>query len=178
MKNQKIILASLFAAFTLAACSKPSDDAKTAQNDAQPAATAQADTATEDTAKAEDKADEHGEHDAHDGHDHESENHEGHDHEGHDHGDHAGHDHAHAGNAYQCGDKTVYLAIHDHEGEMEAHLTTDDIEYDLNQDPANANRYTTDDGITGGSMAMTVAGDKIKVTGADNAVLLDCSRKS
>lgn len=170
MKNQKIILASLFAAFTLAACSKPSDDAKTAQNDAQPAATAQADTVAEDAAKAEDKADEHGEHDAHDGHDHEGENHEGHDHEG--------HDHAHAGDAYQCGDKTVYLAIHDHEGEMEAHLTTDDIEYDLNQDPANANRYTTDDGITGGSMAMTVAGDKIKVTGADNAVLLDCSRKS
>ena len=35
------------------------------------------------------------------------------------------------------GDQTVHIVVHNHEGEIEAHLNHDGIEYDFNQDPSN-----------------------------------------
>ncbi|MFB6349585.1 hypothetical protein ACFBZI_09140 [Moraxella sp. ZJ142] len=153
--NQKLLIASVVAALSLTACNKPAP---------QPA----------DAAQTEQAADAHEHHD----HDHD------HDHDGHDH-DHEGHDHEHhhhhhdEGDAYQCGDKTVHIVVHNHDGRIEAHLTDDGVVYDLDQDPANANRYITDDGIQGDDKAMSLElkDDKAIVAGSDNAVLLDCVKQ-
>ena len=108
---------------------------------------------------------EHGDHAEHD-HDH-----------AHDHGDHA-HHHHHDGDKFQCGDKSVSIAVHNHEGEIEAYLTADDITYDLNQDPNDKKRFTTDEGIEGDGKPMTLIldGNKAQVLGANNATLLDCTK--
>ena len=97
----------------------------------------------------------------------------------HTHHDHAGHDHHHEGDLYQCGDKTVHIVVHDHDGEIEAHLTSDNITYDLNEDIQTKGRFTTDDGISGEDkgMVLLLDGNKAKVTTPDDKVLLNCTKK-
>lgn len=107
-------------------------------------------------------------------HDHEHDDH----HHDHEHGHHHGH---HDEVAYQCEDKTVYIAVHNHDGEMEAHLRVDDIVYDLDQDPTNSNRYFRDDeGIEGEhkGMALVLDGEQATVTGHQNNVLLQCQKSN
>lgn len=124
----------------------------------------------------------HGEHHNHEHkdskHNNEHGDHAEHDHDhAHDHGDHA-HHHHHDGDKFQCGDKSVSIAVHNHEGEIEAHLTADDITYDLNQDLNDKKRFTTDEGIEGDGKPMTLIldGNKAQVLGANNATLLDCTK--
>lgn len=155
---KKILLIALLASLTLTACNKqeaPKDTpAQSEQNTAN--------------------MDGHDQHHNHDKNDQDSE------HKHHDGHDHAGHDHSHAqGDAYQCGDKVVHIAIHDHDGEKEAHLTSDNITYDLNEDVQTKGRYTTDDGIAGEDkgMALTISGNSAKITTLDDKVLLDCTKQ-
>lgn len=105
-----------------------------------------------------------------------------HDHAGHDHKhDHAHHHAPEDAVAYQCGDKTIHIALHDHDGEKEAHITTDNITYDLAEDVQSKGRYTSDDSILGddkGGMALNVDGNKASVTTLDGKALLDCTKKS
>lgn len=124
----------------------------------------------------------HGEHHNHEHkdskHNNEHGDHAEHDHDhAHDHGDHA-HHHHHDGDKFQCGDKSVSIAVHNHEGEIEAYLTADDITYDLNQDLNDKKRFTTDEGIEGDGKPMTLIldGNKAQVLGANNATLLDCTK--
>lgn len=158
---KKILLASLIATLALTACEK-----KAQETAAEPQA---AQTVTE-TEALEHKHDETAEQDVHD-------DHQAHDHD-HDH-DHEGHMHTHAeGDAYQCGNKTVHIAVHDHEGEIEAHLTDDSIVYDLNQDPDDHTRFSTDNGIENNQpMTLTIDGDKARIS-SNNRVLLDCTKQS
>lgn len=143
--NQKLLLASVVAALTLTACSKPADESSQANPSAEHAT----------------MQDEHT-----------------HAHEHHD--DHAGHMHSHAdGEAYQCGDQTVHIVVHNHEGEIEAHLNHDGIEYDFNQDPSNKNQYTSNHGFADNQKTiLTIDGNKAVVTGDTNQVLLDCVKAS
>lgn len=101
-----------------------------------------------------------------------------HDH-AHDHHDHAHGHHHNQGDAYQCGDKTIYIAIHEHDGEKEAHLTSDNITYDLNEDIQTKGRFTTDDGISGEDkgMALVVDGKTAKITTLDDQPLLECQKQ-
>lgn len=107
-----------------------------------------------------------------------------HDHAGHDHSHSHAHDHAHHhapedAVAYQCGDKTIHIALHDHDGEKEAHITADNITYDLAEDVQSKNRYTTDDGIEGDKgMALILDGNNAKVSTLDDKVLLECTKAS
>ncbi len=124
----------------------------------------------------------HGEHHNHEHkdskHNNEHGDHAEHDHDhAHDHGDHA-HHHHHDGDKFQCGDKSVSIAVHNHEGEIEAYLTADDITYDLNQDLNDKKRFTADEGIEGDGKPMTLIldGNKAQVLGANNATLLDCTK--
>ena len=155
---KKILLASLIATLTLTACEKQSQ--QTAAEQPQPT---QSTVAAETHDAIEDSAD-HQDHD--------------HDEHGHDH-DHEGHVHSHdEGDAYQCGSKTIHIAVHDYEGETEAHLTDDSIVYDLNQDPDNPARFTTDNGIENNQpMVLTIDGNNARVT-SNNRVLLDCTKQS
>ncbi len=155
---KKILLASLIATLTLTACEKQSQ--QTAAEQPQPV---QSTVAAETPDAIEDSAD-HQDHD-HDEHDHEH--------------DHAGHMHSHdEGDAYQCGSKTIHIAVHDYEGETEAHLTDDSIVYDLNQDPDNPARFTTDNGIENNQpMTLTIDGNNARVA-SNNRVLLDCTKQS
>ncbi|MPX77913.1 hypothetical protein C0206_02970 [Moraxella catarrhalis] len=156
--NQKLLLASVVAALTLTACSKPADES----SQANPSAEQVANPATLDsTAEQATMQDEHT-----------------HAHEHHD--DHAGHMHIHAdGDAYQCGDQTVHIVVHNHEGEIEAHLNHDGIEYDFNQDPSNKNQYTSNHGFADNQKTiLTIDGNKAVVTGDTNQVLLDCVKAS
>lgn len=110
-----------------------------------------------------------------------SETHHDHAHDHHDH-DHHNHSHGHyhnQGDAYQCGDKTIYIAIHEHDGEKEAHLTSDNITYDLNEDIQTKGRFTTDDGISGEDkgMALVVDGKTAKITTLDDQPLLECQKQ-
>lgn len=148
---KKLILASLAATLALTACGKK-----------------------EETKAAEVQTQAEHKHNEHDGHDHKE--HE-HDHHGH---DHAHDHHHHAGDKFQCGDKSVNIAVHNHDGEIEAHLTADDITYDLSQDTQNEKRFITDDGIEGEDKPMTLVldGDNAQVLKADNSVLLDCKKAS
>ncbi|MDO4895270.1 hypothetical protein [Moraxella sp.] len=176
--NTKLLIATLLASFALTACDKPAQDGGTTSGSV--AKTADADK--HEHHDHDDKNEHHDDKDEHHDHEHDEHHDEHHDHEhehGHDH-EHHGHDHHHDdGDAYQCADKTVRIAIHNHEGEMEAHLTHDDIQYDLNQDPNNANLYTTNDGIQGDNkpMSLSIDGNKVKVLAADQSTLLDCVKQ-
>lgn len=158
---KKILLSVLFGALALTACEK---------KEAPPTEPAtQSSQATTAPASAPSTTHEHSEHDKHE--------HHGHDHTNH---DHAGHDHSHdQGDTYQCGEKTIQLLVHDHDGEIVAHLTSDDITYDLNEDVQTKGRFTTDDGIAGADkgMALLIAGNTAKITTLDDKVLLDCTKK-
>lgn len=172
---KKIILTSLVATLALTACDK-----KQAEAPAETTTTEAAAPATEVASTSDNTTDtNHGHDHAHD-HDHEHGDHAEHDHDhdhAHDHGDHA-HHHHHDGDKFQCGDKSVSIAVHNHEGEIEAYLTADDITYDLNQDPNDKKRFTTDEGIEGDGKPMTLIldGNKAQVLGANNATLLDCTK--
>lgn len=192
---KKLLLPTLIMTLALSACQRTEEPAKPAET-AEPAKTQTADTPapnTENPAPNTEnptpKAEEH----KHDEHKHDNEKHEhddkqshaGHDHkhDGHDHAhDHAGHDHSHHdGDKYQCGDKTIHIAVHDHEGEPEAHITADDITYDLNPDVQSKGRFTSsNDSVAGDDkgMALTMSGNKAKVTTLDDKVLLDCTKAS
>lgn len=148
---KKLILASLATTLALTACGKK-----------------------EETKAAEVQTQAEHKHNEHDGHDHKEHDH---DHHGH---DHAHDHHHHAGDKFQCGDKSVNIAVHNHDGEIEAHLTADDITYDLSQDTHNEKRFITDDGIEGEDKPMTLVldGDNAQVLKADNSVLLDCKKAS
>lgn len=155
---KKILLASLIASLTLTACEKQSQ-----QTAAEQSQSAQSTVAAETHDAIEDSAD-----------------HQDHDHDEHDHDhDHEGHVHSHdEGDAYQCGSKTIHIAVHDYEGETEAHLTDDSIVYVLNQDPDNPARFTTDNGIENNQpMALTIDGNNARIT-SNNRVLLDCTKQS
>lgn len=175
---KKIILTSLIATLALTACDK-----KQAEAPAETTTTEAATPVTEAANTSENTADTQHNHDhdyAHD-HSHEHDDHAEHDHDhdhAHDHGDHAHHHHHHDGDKFQCGDKNINIAVHNHEGEIEAHLTADDITYDLNQDPNDKKRFTTDEGIEGDGKPMTLIldGNKAQVLGANNAALLDCTK--
>lgn len=179
---KKLLLPTLIMTLALSACQKPEETAKPAEKSAEPAKTQTTDTPapTENTApKAETPA--HDKHEHGDKHEHA---HGDHKHDGHDHAhhNHAGHDHSHHdGDKYQCGEKTVYIAVHEHEGEPEAHITADDITYDLDPDVQSKGRFTSsDDSVAGDNkgMALTLDGNKAKVTTLDDKVLLDCTKAS
>ncbi|OAV07491.1 hypothetical protein AO373_1188 [Moraxella catarrhalis] len=155
--NQKLLLASVVAALTLTACSKPADESSQANTSAEQVASPASDDAAEHATIQEE-------------HDHAHEHHD----------DHAGHMHVHAdGDAYQCGDQTVHIVVHNHEGEIEAHLNHDGIEYDFNQDPSNKNQYTSNHGFADNQKTiLTIDGNKAVVTGDTNQVLLDCIKVS
>lgn len=147
---KKIILASLIATLGLTACDKKPAEPAQPTTDTQSAEVSPVNT--EMQASEHDHDDKHG---------------------------HADHDHHHdAGDKFQCGDKTVHIAVHNHEGEIEAHLTADDIVYDLNQDPQDKQRFMTDDGIEGEDKPMTLIlnGDKAQVLNNSSNVLLDCTK--
>ncbi|WP_066803601.1 hypothetical protein [Moraxella oblonga] len=157
---KKIIALSFVAMLGLTACEKPTS---------QP--TEKTETATPQTNTTPTPPEQHAQDNAHAGHTHE---HDDHAHEGH---NHEGHDHASHGDAYQCGDKTIHIAIHEHEGEHEAHLTQDDITYDLNESE-NGKFISDDDSIDGSEkgMALKLDGNKATVSTPDDKVLLDCTK--
>lgn len=145
------------------ACQKQEDTPAPAENTAP----VQAETpAPAQTDAQSDDHDDHHDHDHDDGHDHD------HSHEGHAH-------HHHEGDAYSCGDKTVHIAVHDHEGETEAHATIDDIEYDLHPDTDKPNQYIShEDGINGNGMSMTLDGNNAVFTSMDGKTLLVCEKQA
>lgn len=169
---KKILIPTLAIALGLTACQKAEE------TPAKP----QAETTTEQTATHDHAHDEQTHEHSHDHveHDHEHSEHV-HEHS-HDHThDEHGHHHHHAdGDKYQCGDKTAHIAVHNHEGEIEAHLTADDITYDLAQDMQTKGRFISDDSIAGDDkgMALTIDGDKAKITTLDDTVIVECTKAS
>ncbi|WP_435931077.1 hypothetical protein ACSF86_06245 [Moraxella bovoculi] len=171
---KKIILTSLVATLALTACDKKQAEAPAETTTTKAAPATEAANTSENTADTQHNHDHAHDHD----HSHEHDDHAEHDHNhdhAHDHGDHA---HHHDGDKFQCGDKSINIAVHNHEGEIEAHLTADDITYDLNQDLNDKKRFTTDEGIEGDGKPMTLIldGNKAQVLGANNATLLDCTK--
>lgn len=171
---KKIILTSLVATLALTACDKKQAEAPAETTTTKAAPSTEAANTSENTADTQHNHDHAHDHD----HSHEHDDHAEHDHNhdhAHDHGDHA---HHHDGDEFQCGDKSINIAVHNHEGEIEAHLTADDITYDLNQDLNDKKRFTTDEGIEGDGKPMTLIldGNKAQVLGANNATLLDCTK--
>lgn len=129
---KKITLSVMLAMLVLTACDKHEHASAPAEQSAVQTTQEQGDHAGDDH--------EHGDH-----HDHEHA-HDG-DHAGHDHS-HEGHEHAHEGDSYKCGDLTAHIAVHDHEGEIEAHVTLDDITYDFNVDDQDEHKFSNADGMT------------------------------
>lgn len=171
---KKIILTSLVATLALTACDKKQAEAPAETTTTKAAPATEAANISENTADTQHNHDHAHDHD----HSHEHDDHAEHDHNhdhAHDHGDHA---HHHDGDKFQCGDKSINIAVHNHEGEIEAHLTADDITYDLNQDLNDKKRFTTDEGIEGDGKPMTLIldGNKAQVLGANNVTLLDCTK--
>lgn len=122
-------------------------------------------------------------HDEHDHNDHAEHAHEHGEHaHSHDHAHDDGHHHHHPADSekYQCGDKTIYIAVHNHDGDIEAHLTTDDITHDLEQDTQIKERFITDDSIAGDDkgMVLTIDGNTAKITTQDNTVITECIKAS
>ncbi|ALT07509.1 hypothetical protein [Moraxella bovoculi] len=171
---KKIILTSLVATLALTACDKKQAEAPAETTTTKAAPATEAANTSENTADTQHNHDHAHDHD----HSHEHDDHAEHDHNhdhAHDHGDHA---HHHDGDKFQCGDKSINIAVHNHEGEIEAHLTADDITYDLNQNLNDKKRFTTNEGIEGDGKPMTLIldGNKAQVLGANNATLLDCTK--
>lgn len=95
---------------------------------------------------------------------------------GHNHDSHAAHHHE--GDTYRCdNNKTINVAIHDHEGEIEAHATIDDIEYDLHPDTGKPNHYISqDEGINDQGMIMVLSDNTATFTSLDGKQLLNCTK--
>lgn len=172
---KKLLIAGLSLAVLTTACQKPAE--KPAEAPAQPKAESSATPAPATDKPAEPaKTDAHPEGEHKEGEHHNHDNHKGHDHAGH---HHAGHDHAHPeGDKFSCGDKTVHIVVHEHDGEIEAHITADNITYDLAEDVQSKGRYTSDDSIAGDNkgMVLTLNGDTAKITTLDDKALLDCTK--
>lgn len=164
---KKLLIASLVATLALTACKKE-------EAPAEP----KADTQTTEQAPTQ-PAQEHS-HDDHQ-HDHTHEHKDGDKDHHHAHGNHS-HDHAHAhhhaGDTYKCdNNKTVAIAIHDHEGEIEAHATIDDVEYDLHPEDGKKDTYISkEEGINDKGMRMTLADGKATFNDLDGKVLLSCQK--
>lgn len=173
---KKLLIAGLSLAVLTTACQKPAEkpEAPTETKAESPATPAPANDKPAEPAKAEPAP--AGEHKEGEHHNHNHGDHKEHDHAGH---HHAGHDHAHPeGDKFSCGDKTVHIVVHEHDGEIEAHITTDNITYDLAEDVQSKGRYTSDDSIAGDNkgMALTLNGDTAKITTLDDKALLDCTK--
>ncbi|UNU73561.1 hypothetical protein LU293_01210 [Moraxella nasovis] len=101
---------------------------------------------------------------------------ETHDHDDH---DHDGTQH-NMGELYQCGDIPANIAEHNHEGKREAHLTLDEITYDLDADAQSPNRYISDDDSIANDnkgMILDLSDNTAKITSLDGKPLLDCVRQ-
>lgn len=174
---KKLLIAGLSLAVLTTACQKSAE--KPADTPAQPKAESPATPAPANDKHAEPAKAEPapaGEHKEGEHHNHNHGDHKELDHAGH---HHAGHDHAHPeGDKFSCGDKTVHIVVHEHDGEIEAHITTDNITYDLAEDVQSKGRYTSDDSIAGDNkgMALTLNGDTAKITTLDDKALLDCTK--
>lgn len=159
---KKLLIASLIASLALTACNQQETPASEPKTTAQPA---------EHTDDHEHKESDHkeGEH-AHDHDDHKDSEHAHGEHEGHAH-------HHHEGDRYKCdNDKTIAIAIHDHEGEIEAHATIDDIEYDLSPVEEKENAFISlHEGLNDKGMKMLKDGEKLTFTDLDDKPLLGCT---
>ena len=151
MKKRLLSVGIVSGILALSACDKK-DPAPSEPPADQAAPTTDADTQSHSDTHSSEHA-----HESHEGHEHIHDNHT--------HGDHSHHHAPKDSRAYLCdNNKTVYVAVHDHEGEKEAHLTVDDIVYDLHPDTNNANHYVADDGvITGKGMLLKINGDQVIV---------------
>lgn len=162
---KKILIPALMITLGLSACQKAEEaPAKPQAETAAPALTTHS-------------------HDEHDHNDHAEHAHEHGEHaHSHDHAHDDGHHHHHPADSekYQCGNKTIYIAVHNHDGDIEAHLTTDDITYDLEQDTQIKERFITDDSIAGDDkgMVLTIDGNTAKITTQDNTVITECIKAS
>ncbi|MDO4250937.1 MAG: hypothetical protein Q4C68_05455 [Moraxella sp.] len=161
---KKILIPTLLITLGLTACQKqeeaPVADTQTTQTTTTESAPA---TTTEPTTQA-DSAQPATTADAHAGHDHSADEHN--------------HDHA-EGDKYQCDNgKSVSIAIHNHEGEMEAYATIDDVAYDLIQE---GNDYVSPtesfvQGQTG--MKLSLTDGKATFSSLDGATVLASCQKS
>lgn len=152
---KKLLIASLVATLTLSGCKKQEEPTtNNTENQALPTTTSTEESHTQST----EHGHEHDHHEVHDTHEHQH----------------------HHGKSYKCDNETtVTVSIHDHEGEIEAHATIDDIEYDLH--PAEDGKtdvfISQEDGIGGKGMKMlNTPDDKITFTSLDDKeVLLNCN---
>lgn len=152
---QKTLLCALIVSLGLVACQKPAEAPKQAEASSSQSA-----------------AETHHDHSAHQHeHTHDEAHHHGHDHA------HHGHDHHHdEGDVFACDNgKNARIVIHDHDGEIEAHATIDDITYDLAQDASQKDTYTTQDGINDQPTQMTITDNKAIFTDKDQQTLLTCT---
>lgn len=164
---KKLLIAGLSLALLTTACQKPAEKPADAPTETKAQSPAPAEPTQPAHPEGEHKEGEH--------HNHNHGDHK-HDHAGH---NHAGHDHAQPeGDKFTCGDKTVHIVVHDHEGEIEAHITADNITYDLAEDVQTKGRFTSDDSIAGDNkgMVLTLNGDNAKITTLDDKALLDCTK--
>lgn len=164
---KKLLIAGLVATLALTACNKQETPAPSEPETATQPAEHTHDH--DDHKDGEPQSKEQGEHkDSEHTHDHA-------------HGDHS-HDHAHAhhhaGDTYKCdNNKTVSIAIHDHEGEIEAHATIDDVEYDLHPDGDKKEVFISqEEGLNDKGMRMTLADGKATFNDLDGKALLSCEK--
>lgn len=86
---------------------------------------------------------------------------------------------AHGGEAYQCGDKKINILVHTHDdGDIEAHATIDDIEYDLGAVANQPNTYATEDGLNNQGMKLEINGNEARFVGTDGKPLMTCQKAS
>lgn len=169
---KKLLLASLALSLTLTACNKQEASAPS-----KPEVATQPAEHTHDHDKHKDGEQQNGEQGEHKDGEHKEGEH-AHDHA---HGEHEGHAHQHhAGDTYKCdNDKTVAIAIHDHEGEIEAHATIDDVEYDLHPEDGKKDTYISkEEGINDKGMRMALADGKATFNDLDDKALLSCQKAS
>lgn len=162
---KKLLIASLIASLALTACNQQETPASEPKTTAQPAEH----TNDHEHKDGEHKEDEH----AHDHDDHKDGEHAHGEHEGHAH-------HHHEGDRYKCdNDKTIAIAIHDHEGEIEAHATIDDVEYDLHPEDGKKDTYISkEEGMGDKGMRMALADGKATFNDLDGKALLSCQKLS
>lgn len=148
-----LLIASLSLALLLSACKKQEEVSESAP----------AETATTVVEEVHEEGDEH-EHNHDHSHDHDGEGHM--------------HEH-HEGKAYKCdNDKAITIAIHDHEGEIEAHATIENIEYDLHPVDGKENHFiSNDEGIGNKGMLMINESDSKTVFKSldEKETLLTCN---
>lgn len=159
---KKLALATLVATLALTACQKtetpaPADTATASATSTAP--TADTTPPASAVASATDNT-----------HAHHSDEHANHDMHNHDN---------HAGDTYQCGDKTLQISVHEHEGESQAQITSDNITYDLESDVQTKGRFTSSDSITGDDkgMALMIEGNRATITTLDDKKIVECTKQ-